>query len=78
MSFTAHEGLIMATISCHCQIGNAPMIIRGTDLISMCRTCGAQYAILKVSFDRGSGDRAPQVGVTCVKAGRSLTPVLVQ
>lgn len=62
-SLKAHDGFVMASFTCLCQPGNAPQLIRGTDLAVFCRACRNVYRILKVDFDLTRGDQLPKVTI---------------
>lgn len=60
-SLKAHDGFVMASFTCLCKPGNAPQLIRGTDLAVFCFACRKVFRILKVEFDITKGDQVPKV-----------------
>lgn len=70
-AFKAHEGYVLATITCACRANNAPILIRGTDVAAVCSACGRTFGIIKAEYD---AVRGLPLRVTIAQVAQTRTP----
>ena len=51
--FSVHASDIVATVTCHCRLGNQPILIMSASVEAVCAHCGQRFVIMEAAYKQG-------------------------